>query len=144
MEDSPEPDVGRLQRLLLDALVTGRPLPGAVTPLQFADVRFLSSSPDLLVSSRNLAGPMDMEVAGHAVRVVDESELDSSAAGGAEVAYVQFTPHDVGPDTIRLGLEIRLRGSPGRQPLGLEGVQATFRRGMNGWTLAGEPARLAL
>lgn len=112
------------QQLLLDALLTGSPLPGIAEPLVLPDVLDLAEEDRglVLVDER---GASALEVPAH-VRVVGRDAVAGAALANPSSAVLEFLPPEDFPDTVGVRLQIAVLDRAGRlAPLGE--VIATFR-----------------
>jgi hypothetical protein len=119
----PPVPVSQLQRLVLEALRAGRPLPGGSRPLTLPDApAFLPAGPEIPVASETLEDPAALPAGFRAV------------AGPRERAYLRFRPAERVGDQVCLTLELQLDG------LALSGTRSCFRED---GTVADDPVQFA-
>jgi hypothetical protein len=118
----PPAPVSQLQRLVLEALRAGRPLPGGSHALTIPDRAFLPAGREIPVAPEHLEASLP---AGYRLKDPDEP------------AYLCFRPADVTGDQICLTLEVRLGGRP------LSGTRACFREDDGRWVTAADPVQFA-
>jgi hypothetical protein len=118
----PPAPVSELQRLVLEALRAGRPLPGGSRPLTLPDAAFLPAGPELPVATENLdVSPP----AGYRLKAPDDA------------AHLRFRPAEVTSDQVCLTLELQLGGRP------LSGTRTCFHEVGGRWVLAADPVQFA-
>jgi hypothetical protein len=118
-------DVTALQRALLEAVLSGTPLPGSGTPVELPDKAWLGDEAPVRVLRDGIAQPDAL--AELPVRLVSAEELAAAAREGSDIPYLRFGPVDRGGGRVRLTLELALApAGAGRGHAGLSGVQAEF------------------
>jgi hypothetical protein len=131
------------QRLLLEAVLTERPLPGTDAPVRLPDLRMITRHPPVILAAEHLADPAVAERLPVAVELRPEAEL---GAGGdrPHLAYLAFGPPVEEGDTLLLALHGKVvPPAAGQHPLGLSGIQVRLRRVAGRWQAEEPPAQFA-
>jgi hypothetical protein len=128
-----------LQRSLVEAVLLGRPLPGAGRALAFPDRAFFEERPTVTLLDEHLAPDLSLDDLPVPVRVLSREELLDEARREGDLPYLRFSAPEKVDDAVRLGLEATIAtAEPGRRVLGLSNVQATFRKVDDRWQLEGD------
>jgi hypothetical protein len=140
----PGEELVHLQRLVLQAVLGDRPLPGMTHPVEMPDIGMLRREPAVLLVDENLADRAVVDGLGAPVRVVSQADLRDEARARGDVIYVRFGAPERRGGRVRLSLELRIATRDARQPvLGLSGVQVEFEKTGGEWVAAGDPAFFA-
>lgn len=134
----------QLQETLLEAILSGKPLPGLTGPTRFPDLSFLLRQPVIYLLDVNLAGPARVNTSHGLVRTLSEEALMKEADKQGDITYLQFQPPDVadGEITLALGATIAPR-DPNQQRAGLSTIVVKFIKIANEWKVVDEPASLS-
>jgi hypothetical protein len=131
------------QRLLLEAVLSERPLPGTDAPVRLPDLRMITGRPPVVLAAEPLADPAVAEGLPVAVELRAEAEL---RAGGdrPQLAYLAFGPPLEEGDTLLLTLHGKVVSrASGQHPLGLSGIRVRLRRVAGRWQAERPPAQFA-
>ena len=132
--------LAQLDQAVLDSVLTGRPLPGGVTPV-LPDLGFIRRQPAILVAKEGLAGTLSGEALPQPLRIVSRNDIQT-AESTSDTAYLQFHNEILSPDEISVVLEGRI-SSPSSGQGGLISVRVIFHQRDGKWEAAGDPAVLA-
>lgn len=136
--------IAHLQRLVLEAVLGNRPLPGATRGVEMPDIAMLRREPSVLVADEHLADPAAVEALPLHARVVSQEELRGEVRARGDVSYLRFAAPESRDGKVRLVLELRIATrEPGRPMLGLSGIQVEFEQAGGEWVVAGDPAIFA-
>jgi hypothetical protein len=137
-------EVGRLQTLLLQAVLQHGSLPGLHHPIELPDLALVQADGVTRISTENFHGSLPIAGLPDGVRVVSPESLQMEACEHGDVKYLAFDPVERDEAKIRLTLKGRIAtcGS-GAQPLGLSGLQVTFHRVGDHWEVGAPPAAFA-
>lgn len=119
-------DLGELQDLVLDRVLTGAPLPGRDTAISFPDLAYVTHAEEVLVLEDDYAG------ASARVTVVSKDELRRRSES-EETAFIHFQPASETEDGVTLRTRVLL-GVPNVDPLPLGELVVTFARRGETWT----------
>jgi hypothetical protein len=141
---APVEEIGRLQSMILDAVLSGRPLPGSAEPIRFPDFSFVLREPEALVLNKNLAPGFSLPSGSKPARIISPAEIEAQAELRGEVAFLQFQPPGIATDEVDFTLEARIaRKAPRHEILGLSSCHVKFRKVAGEWQATGEPIYLA-
>lgn len=136
--------LGQWQGAMLEALLTSSPLPGHSRPLNLSDLSLVLGQPDVVVSSKNLGGPVRMKGATRPIYIMSEEAIMQRSRDHGDFTYLRFQPPQSVQDGVLLTLQIRIaQGEPSLPTLGLSGVQVTFRQSGTQWQAEEETAEFA-
>jgi hypothetical protein len=129
---------------MLEAILSGSPLPGHSRSLGLPDLPLVLSQPAVVLSSQNLGGPIRVEGVRKPIYIVSEEAIQERAQREGDLLYLRFQPPQSVLGGVLLTLEIRIaqreRGLP---VLGMSGVQVTFRQSGERWQAAEDTAAFA-
>ena len=132
--------LGRLQELLLNAILLGQKLPGIDQSVRFPDLPFLLQESTVTLIDENLANSVSAEEVLVPVRILSLEALLEEAHAQGDIAYLRFQPLEIEGDTVRLTLEAKICTHDPNQPvLGLSGIQVTFQKISGDWQVVNEP-----
>lgn len=139
-----EEALGQMQGAMLQAILTGSPLPGQSRPLDLPDLPQLLNQPAVILSSENLGGPIHLQDPTKPVYILSEEVIQERAQDEGRLLYLQFQPPQSVADGILLTLAIQVaQGQRGLPSLGMSGLQVTFQRKGKGWQATDETAAFA-
>lgn len=148
-EDPPAltPDVlGQLQAALIDAVLSGMPLAGQSHALSMPDRARLVAQSEVLLSSDNLGGPINLKHVGTApLRILSPKAIHEGAKQEGQRHYLRFEPPQRVANGVRLTLQLQSAqpGPGGRPDLGMSAVQVSFRHTSQGWLALDDSAALS-
>ncbi|MBD2068240.1 hypothetical protein H6F93_12030 [Leptolyngbya sp. FACHB-671] len=132
--------LGRLQELLLEAVLLGQELPGFDQSVQFPDLSFLLEESIVTLIDENLANSISFEEISIPVRILSQEALLEEGYEKGNVAYLRFQPPEIEDNAVRLTLEAKIYSHDSSQfALGLSGIQVTFQRISGDWQVVNEP-----
>ncbi len=136
--------LGQFQGAILEALLTSSPLSGHGHPLTLPDLPSVLGQPDVVVSSENLGGPVQVEGSAKPIYIMSEEAIVQRSSDHGDFTYLRFQPPQSVQDSVMLTLQIRIaQGDPHKPTLGLSGIQVTFRQVGTRWQAAEETAEFA-
>ena len=148
-EDPPAlaPNVlGQLQAGLLDAVLSGMPLAGQNRALSMPDMARLAAQSEVMLSSDNLGGPINLKHVGTApLRILSPQAIQESAQQEGERHYLRFEPPQRVANGVRLTLQLQSAqpGSGARPNLGMSALQVSFQHTRQGWRALDDSAALS-
>jgi hypothetical protein len=116
--------IAQLQRLVLEALLTGHPLPGSERLLTLPDAAAFLPAPPVPLSPENIADPSLLP---------DEVRLTPPDDG----AHLRFAAPETDGGAVWITLELRLGAGA------LSGTRTCFRQRDGRWAAVGAPAMFA-
>src|SRR5262245_28525417 len=105
---SPEKVLAHLQEMVLQAVLSGKPLPGGSTPLRFPDLSQIVNQPKIVVARENLAGNISVKNSPKPVSILSSKALRAEVGDQGEIAYLRFEVPTVSTNQIELTLEARV------------------------------------
>ena len=136
--------LGELQGTMLQAILTGTPLPGRKEPIELPDLERLVAQPDVILSSENLGGPLRVRNPSQAVHILSPEAIGERARDQAGALYLRFQPAQTTGGGVLLTLVIEVAQPGARLPrLGMSGIQVTFRHTDTGWKVDPDTAAFA-
>ena len=139
-ESGPKAEIGKLQGMLLTALFSGQPLPGANTPMNFPDLPTVVSQPNVILADENLDQKVQVKGSPKPVKILSLAEIRAQARAGQDLIYLHFQPANVGDDSVGLTLAAKIMpANPDQRTLGLSTVQIKFRKVGAEWLAESAP-----
>ncbi len=137
------PDIlATLQALVLESVLTGKPLPGASSPLTLPDLAIVLRGPSIALSTENLGGAIRVTSPPKPIHILSPETIQARARESGEFAYLGFQPPSFRAGKVLLTLQARVaRGEEGGPELGLSGVQAAFRQAGGHWQIDDDEPR---
>lgn len=134
----------KLQELVLRAIFSGSPLPGAQQPTRFPDLAFLERQSYIAVLDDQLALPFLVEDMPKPIKVLSYDDILREAGSGVSIAFVSFHPPKWENERVALNMEVRLASNVrSAEILGLGGIQVQFHRVSNKWVVTEEASYFA-
>ncbi len=140
----PEDVLGQMQGEMLQAILTGSPLPGQSHPLDLPDLAQLLDQPAVILSTENLGGPIYIQDATRPVYILSEEAIQERVRSEGRFLYLRFEPPQDMSGDVLLTLAIQIaQGERGLPRLGMSGLQVTFQQTDTGWQATDETAAFA-
>ncbi|TCC33199.1 hypothetical protein [Kribbella speibonae] len=136
----PADALATLQRLVLEAALTDRDLPGYGGHARLPDLDLLRSwsGGPLRLDASSVINPAVVTGLQPLVLIVTADDLGLEAQEFGRLPYLHLRTESQPPDDVRITLHAAIREGGG-QTVELGGVSIAFRRTRNRWEVSGEP-----
>jgi hypothetical protein len=136
--------IAHLQQLLLEAVLTGKPLPGADQPIRLPDLTFNLHQQVLIVLADNLAGTLSIESSPKPIHILSRDSFVERARSHGPLTALHFQPTQVEDNDIGLTVEVLLAQRDAKQPVvKLSSAHARFQKNEDHWKAVGGPVLMA-
>ena len=126
--------------MLLTALLSGQPLPGSDTPMNFPDLPTVVSQPNVIIADENLDQKVEVKASPKPVKILSIDEIREQARTGQNLIYLHFQAPEVGENSVGLTLSAKIMpANPDQHTLGLSTVQIKFKKVGSEWLAESDP-----
>lgn len=133
-------EIGELQEILLTAILSSQPLPGADKPINFPDLAMIVNQPNIILADENLVRSVQIKASPKPVQILSSDEMREQARTHGDLTYLHFQPPEVGDNSVGLTLEGRIMPrNPDQRTLGLSTIQIRFHKVGDQWLAQGDP-----
>lgn len=137
-------ELSQLKELVLQSIFNQNPFPGSITPLNFPDLQFVISQPEIYLLDQDIKGNIFIPKLKKSVLIKSEDTIENIATKLGKVVYLKFQTTGLERGMVVLNLQAKIQSSfPNKQKSNLTSMQMKFRRINNEWEIIDQPISLS-
>ena len=137
-------ELSQLKELVLQSIFNQNPFPGSITPLNFPDLQFVISQPEIYLLDQDIKGNIFIPKLKKSVLIKSEDTIENIATKLGKVVYLKFQTTGLERGMVVLNLQAKIQSSfPNKQKSNLTSMQMRFRRINNEWEIIDQPISLS-
>lgn len=136
-------ELADLKEKVLKAVLNNQTIPGSNKPLNFPDLPFVLTQPDIYLVDDTVRNTITIDKINKPVQVVAQEFLNQKTSESGKIAFFKFSTKKSGKDNLILSLETKLVSSSDHRISSLTSMQLKFQKVGKEWKMIDEPTSLS-